>query len=264
MDDRKSVLRKWELFKVVCRAFFIQNLWSFERMQAYGFLYCLLPVIKRLYTDREGRASACRRHLEAFNTHPYLASFILGVSIAREESHARGDEPDVSQVPSVKSSMMGPIAGVGDNLFWVSLRPFLALLGVSVVLLNWDAPQYGLLGPMVFLALYNLLHLYVRWVCMVGGYRGDIKVVERLRSLNHLRIVRALRVTSYLLVGAVAALKVGTVGAGGRGLPKAALAFALMVSIAAASRIKATPAKMMALVSLLCLAGGYLGWVASF
>ena len=262
--DKNKNIRKWDLVKVAFRSFFIQNLWSFERMQAYGFLYCMLPIINRLYRSREDRASSCKRHLEVINTQPYLAPFILGVAIAREERYAQGDEDDISQVSFAKNCMMGPLAGMGDQLFWASLRPFLMLLGVSIVFLGWDKPNIGLWGPIVFLVIYNIFHLYVRWHGLVSGYREDIEVVKRLRDFNRLGLMKGFRVAGFLLVGGIAAFQIGTIGTGGAEPFKIVLLFALIVSLGVVSKIKMASAKMIALLTLLFSAGAYWGWMFSF
>ncbi len=48
--------------------------WNFERMQALGFCFSMVPAIRRLYPENnEARKQAIRRHLEFFNTQPFVA-----------------------------------------------------------------------------------------------------------------------------------------------------------------------------------------------
>ena len=60
--------------------------WNYERMQNLGFLYTILPTLKKIYKDKkEDMSVAMSRHLEFFNTHPTAAPFILGVTSALED-----------------------------------------------------------------------------------------------------------------------------------------------------------------------------------
>ena len=65
--------------KVWWRSQFLQGSWNYERMQNLGWAYSLIPAIKKLYTNKEDQAAALKRHLEFFNTHPYVAAPIMGV-----------------------------------------------------------------------------------------------------------------------------------------------------------------------------------------
>mgnify|MGYP002261028570 CR=1 FL=1 len=75
--------------KVWWRSQFLQGSWNYERMQHLGWAYSLIPAIKTLYTNKEDQAAALKRHLEFFNTHPYVAAPIMGVTLALEEEKAK-------------------------------------------------------------------------------------------------------------------------------------------------------------------------------
>ena len=75
--------------KVWWRSQFLQGSWNYERMQNLGWAYSLIPAIKKLYTNKEDQAAALKRHLEFFNTHPYVAAPIMGVTLALEEEKAK-------------------------------------------------------------------------------------------------------------------------------------------------------------------------------
>ncbi len=66
---------------VFLRSNLFQGSWNFERMQALGFCFSMVPAIRRLYPENnEARKQAIRRHLEFFNTQPFVAAPILGVT----------------------------------------------------------------------------------------------------------------------------------------------------------------------------------------
>jgi len=81
-------LRNRDLLRSGLRTFLLQAVWNFERMQNVGWAWCMLPVLNRLYPDPKERAQAAKRHLEYFNTHPYLAGVILGCAARVEENRS--------------------------------------------------------------------------------------------------------------------------------------------------------------------------------
>ena len=102
----KIQLSKSDRQKVWWRSTFLQGSWNYERMQNLGWAYALIPAIKKLYTSKEDRAAALERHLEFFNTHPYVAAPIIGVTLALEEEKANGAEIDNTAIQGVKIGML--------------------------------------------------------------------------------------------------------------------------------------------------------------
>jgi PTS system mannose-specific IID component len=76
------------LVSAFVRTLFLQTAWNFERFLNYGVAFVMCPVIRRLY-PKEARGEALARHLDYFNTHPYMGSFILGAVIKMEEERAQ-------------------------------------------------------------------------------------------------------------------------------------------------------------------------------
>ena len=103
-------------------------------MQNGGWCFAMIPAIKKLYTTKEDQIAALKRHLEFFNTHPYVASPVIGVTLALEEDKANGAPVEDSAIQGVKVGMMGPLAGVGDPVFWFTARPILGALGASLAM----------------------------------------------------------------------------------------------------------------------------------
>ncbi len=110
-------LTKSDRQRVWWRSQFLQGSWNYERMQNMGWAYALIPALKKLYTSPEDRAAALERHMEFFNTHPYVAAPIIGVTLALEEERANGTPIDDKAIQGVKIGMMGPLAGIGDPVF---------------------------------------------------------------------------------------------------------------------------------------------------
>lgn len=158
---------------VFIRSNLFQGSWNFERMQALGFFFSMVPVIRRLYpVNNDERKQAIKRHLEFFNTHPYVAAPVLGVTMAMEEQRANGAPIDDAAINGLKVGLMGPLAGVGDPIFWGTVRPVFAALGAGI------AMSGSLLGPLLFFVLFNLVRLVTRYYGVAYGYRKGVNIVN--------------------------------------------------------------------------------------
>ncbi len=104
------------------RSFALQGAFNYERMQNLGYCYSMLPAIKKLYNKKENQAKAIERHLEIFNTTTVVVPAILGITATMEEENANNPEFDESSISAVKTALMGPLAGIGDSLFWGTFR----------------------------------------------------------------------------------------------------------------------------------------------
>src|SRR5699024_7862942 len=139
------------------RSTFLQGSWNYERMQNGGRVYSMIPAIKRLYRTKEDRAAALERHLEFFNTHPYVASPSLGVTLALEEERANGATVENKAIQGVKVGMMRPLAGIGDPVFWSTLKPILGAIAATL------AVSGSILGPLIYFIFWNLSRMSFMW-----------------------------------------------------------------------------------------------------
>lgn len=158
--------------KVWWRSTFLQGSWNYERMQNLGWAYAMIPAIKKLYTKKEDQAAALERHLEFFNTHPYVASPILGVTLALEEERANGAAIDDAAIQGVKIGMMGPLAGIGDPVFWFTVRPILGALGASLALSG------NIMGPIIFFFGWNAIRMAFLWYTQEFGYKAGSEITK--------------------------------------------------------------------------------------
>jgi PTS system mannose-specific IID component len=194
------------LWRVLGRTLFLQACWNFQKMQNLGFAYALTPVLRVVYPSRATRAKALKRHLEFFVTHPYCASIILGVVAKLEEQVTSNGTYDSTDANRIKVGMMGPLAALGDTLFWATLRPMLALLGSAWVLIAFVVGGEWLwLGPVLFFGLYTLFHLNVRIGGLWLGYARGVDVVKDLRQLNPQRVSQQLGLFASMAAGVLAA-----------------------------------------------------------
>ena len=173
-DKNRVELTRRDRFNLSWRTTFVQANWNYERMHNVGFAYIFAPIIRKLYKSKEDRRDALQRHLEFVNTHPYLHAPIVGVTAALEEEKANGAPIDDMAIQGVKIGMMGPLAGVGDPIFWGTLRPVIGAFAASLALTGSS------LGPILFFLLWNAIRIAFMWYTQELGYRAGSDITQEL------------------------------------------------------------------------------------
>jgi PTS system mannose-specific IID component len=228
--DTARALEARTLATVALRASLLQATWNYERQQGLGWAWALEPALDRIYPEGDLRRERLAEHTAYFNTQPTLASLALGAVAGLEESRANGGGPDAAGMARIKGVLGSSLAALGDRLFWFTLRPFVAMLGIALAIGgSW-------LGAAVLWVCYNVLHLGVRALGVGWGYReGPGVLSERLRSRFN-RLIRWLAWGGAALVGVVTALLLVP---GGRPAPlvfQAVLAAGLTLGLMGAQR----------------------------
>jgi len=194
--DKKIQLTKGDLFNMFIRSNLHQGSWNFERMQALGYCFSMVPIIKRLYKG-EDRVAALKRHLEFYNTQPFVTAPILGITAAMEEQKANGAAIDGGAINGIKVGLMGPLAGVGDPIFWGTLRPLLAALGASIALTG------SILGPLLFFVLFNVVRLGIRWYGIEYGYRTGTDIIKDIAGNRLQKLTEGASILGLFVMGAL-------------------------------------------------------------
>ncbi|WP_315073827.1 PTS mannose transporter subunit IID [uncultured Clostridium sp.] len=196
MSKELKKLTKSDLTNMFIRSNFHQGSWNYERMQALGYCFAMIPIIKRLY-DGEDRKLAIKRHLEFFNTQPFVTAPILGVNAAMEEQKSNGAEIDDGAINGLKIGLMGPLAGVGDPIFWGTLRPVTAALGASIALTG------SILGPILFFVLFNVIRLAIRWIGISYGYSKGTTIVQDMAGGRLQKLTEGASILGLFVMGAL-------------------------------------------------------------
>ncbi|OGR45384.1 MAG: hypothetical protein A2X35_03840 [Elusimicrobia bacterium GWA2_61_42] len=203
------------------RSFFIQAGWNYERFQNLGFAFSLQPALEKIYPDREKLKAALLRHLQIFNTQPYMASFVLGNIARMEERAAAAGEGELKSLPGVKQALASSFASIGDRIFWGRLKP----MTVQVCLLVWSAcgfygwlftgmneeAAFGVLlaGPLSGIAVYSIFSIYIRWTGLAAGYACGGSANCALDAANWPRLIRLLSAAGFAMSLAIALLSFG-------------------------------------------------------
>jgi len=190
--------------RVFLRSLLIHSSFNFWRMQNLGFAYAMLPLIRRKGLNRKDVSGFLVRHLEGFNTHPYLSGPVIG-SIARLEETTEGSQagPICSEV---KNTLMGPYAAIGDTFFWGAWRPFSAIVAVLL------AREGFILAPVFFLIVYNPPHFWVRCRGFLEGYRRGRDGIGFISAMNLPAAAGKIRWLSLAMLGVLAALVAQSTG----------------------------------------------------
>lgn len=200
-----------EVFKqTFWRSFPLQACFCYERMQNVGFAYQMVPALKKLYPDKKEAQEALKRHLAIFNTTPAIVTFITGAAIAMEEKFKKakdaGEECDEESINAVKTALMGPLAGIGDSFFWGTFRIIGAGIGASL------AAQGSILGAILFVLVYNIPHLLVRYHGLRIGYNSGVNFLEGLSSGGVIAaLTEVAKILGLIVVGSMCASMVSLV-----------------------------------------------------
>ena len=195
--ESKTKLSKADRLKVWWRSTFLQGSWNYERMQNGGYCYAMVPALKKLYTKKEDQVAALKRHMEFFNTTPFMASPILGVNLALEEERAAGGQVDDAAINGVKVGMMGPLAGVGDPVFWFTARPIIGSLCAAMAIGG------NVLGPILFFLVWNLFRMVFMWYTQEFGYKAGSAITKDLSGGLLQTVTRGASIMGMFVIGAL-------------------------------------------------------------
>jgi len=196
-----SLISKNDLRKVFFRSLALEANFNFETWQNTGFAFSIIPVLKRLYTTKITMARALKRHLAFFNTAPHGSTLILGIVSAMEEQSCQQEDFDKESINGVKLGLMGPLAGVFDSFFWGTLKVIAAGVGVSLAL------KGSILGPLLFLLIFNIPHFLLRYYLTFIGYSAGNKFLQNLAKSNIIdKLTKGASILGLMVVGAMPAM----------------------------------------------------------
>lgn len=201
-DERK--LTKKDLNRVAIRSLGMEWDWNYERQMNMAFCYSMLPIIKKLYPNKDDQVEAMQRHMEFFNTTPHMSTLILGITAAMEEQNASDPEFETESINNVKVSLMGPLAGIGDSFIWGTLRIIATGVGVSL------AAQGNILGPILFLLLFNIPAQGLRFYLMHAGYKLGSGFLAKVQESGLMDVLTyGASVLGLMVIGGMTAENVG-------------------------------------------------------
>lgn len=193
-------ITKKDLFRANWRWLWSSQIcWNYERMMSTGYLYTMLPTIKKLYPDADDRKAMMKMHNQFFNTNAYVGGFIVGMDMAIEEKEGRKAE---NTIAGLKTGLMGPIAGIGDTIFGVILPTIFGSIGAYMGL------KGNPIGAIIWL-LVNFMVLFLRFGLLPMGYSQGEKLIyaagDKLNRITDAAILLGVTVVGALIPTVVSA-----------------------------------------------------------
>lgn len=204
-----------DLRRVFWRSFMLDSSWNYERQQNIGYSFGIVPVIEKVYepgSEKQKRAYA--RSLDFMAITPQLSTLLMGIDAAMEEENAANDDFDDSAITAVKTSLMGPLAGIGDSLIAGTLR----VIGTGIAI--GFAQQGSPIGAILLLLIFNIPGLLIRWFGLKLGYQyGSTFITDAAKGGVMEKVTYAVSVVGLAAIGGMVASYVAldlpiTVGTG--------------------------------------------------
>lgn len=186
------------LNKMAWRSCFLQASFNYERMQAAGWLYSIIPGLEKIHINKNDLAASMSHNLEFFNTHPFLVTFVMGIVLSLEQNKV-----DIPTIRAVRVAAMGPLGGIGDALFWLTLVPITAGI-TSNMAINGNAA-----APIIFLVIFNVVQFALRFWLMNWSYKLGTSAIDALTA-NMQAFTRAASIMGVFVVGCLVVTMGGT------------------------------------------------------
>lgn len=199
-DDRKM------LNKIFLRSFsvFASCAGGSVKAGADGWLYSVQPALNRYYADdAKKRAEAMSRHTTWYNITQNVGTFAMGLVASMERENAQHDDFDTESIDGIKISLMGPMSGIGDAIFWGVLRVIAAGIGINL------AMSGSPLGALMFLLIYNIPSVLCRYFMTYLGFQMGTSFISQLYEGGLMKLItKATSTVGLVMIGAMTAANV--------------------------------------------------------
>ncbi|MDO4378635.1 MAG: PTS system mannose/fructose/sorbose family transporter subunit IID [Erysipelotrichia bacterium] len=198
IEEKTYLLDKKTLTQIYWRSYQLEADFTSERYQGTGFAYSMIPAIKKLYKTDEERKEALARHVEFFNTTPTVVTLVTGIACAMEEERAVNGSVTGAAISNIKVALMGPLAGIGDAIFWGSYRIICASIACQLGVTG------NLLAPVVFLVLFNIPNVLIHYYGLMSTYKLGSSAIKKLYDSGLMdKITLCFSIVGMTMVGAM-------------------------------------------------------------
>lgn len=181
------------LNKVVWRSCQLQACFNYERMQAAGWLWSILPGLQKIHTNKDDLAASMTHNLDFLNTHPFACTFVMGMVLSMEQQ-----KMDIQTIRSVRISVAAPLGGIGDALFWMTLIPIVAGMTAQMAI------DGSWIGPILYFVIAFGVEMALRYGLMYWSYNMGTKAVAMMTA-HAKEITHAASVLGVFIIGALIA-----------------------------------------------------------
>ena len=181
------------LNKIVWRSCQLQACFNYERMQAAGWLWSILPGLQKIHTNKDDLAASMTHNLDFLNTHPFACTFVMGMVLSMEQQ-----KMDIQTIRSVRISVAAPLGGIGDALFWMTLIPIVAGMTAQMAI------DGSWVGPILYFVIAFGVEMALRYGLMYWSYNMGTKAVSMMTA-HAKEITHAASVLGVFIIGALIA-----------------------------------------------------------
>lgn len=171
----------------------LQASFNYEKMQACGWLWAMLPGLEKIHTNKEDLSASMHHNLDFFNTHPFFVTFVMGIVLSLEQQKA-----DLNTIRAVRVAAMGPLGGIGDSLFWFALVPIVAGMTATMAI------DGNIVGPILYFVIIFGLQMIIRIWLMNWSYALGTSAIGVLTA-NAKEFTRSASILGVFVVGALVA-----------------------------------------------------------
>ena len=196
-EERYQVTKR-DLRKTAARYNFMAcNIFNYESQMGPAIAWAMAPVLRKIYKKDDEYKMALNNHFNYFNSTTVMSSMILGATLAVEEKDGIAAKDTVQ---SLKTSLMGPFAGIGDSFFQGTLRIITFGIGLSF------AKQGSVLGPILAVVLFAIPSLLFAYNATFLGYESGNKYLAKLYQGGLMdRVMHFASIVGLLVVGGMVA-----------------------------------------------------------
>ena len=196
MTNSNYKLTKEDFKQINKRSLFTFQLsWNYKRMQSSGYLYILLPQLRKMYGDGTPELKEMMKlHTQFFNTSPFFHTIIAGFDLAMEEKDGVKSKDAVN---GIKTGLMGPFAPLGDSIFG-SLVP--AIMGSIAATMAIAGQPWGIFLWIAVAVAYDIF----RWKQLEFAYKEGVNLITNMQS-TLTALVEAASVLGIFMVGGLIA-----------------------------------------------------------
>ncbi len=199
----KKVTRK-DLKSIFVRSIAYNSSFNYERQLNLGWAWSIMPILRKLYKDDpEQMKLALQRHLEFNNITPFICTVLFGITVALEEQNANDESFDTESINAIKVGLMGPLSAIGDSFFFGTLRVIAAGLGCSLAL------EGNMMGPILYLVLFNVPNFASRYYLMFKGYELGTNFLTKVEESGILdKVFKGAGILGLMVIGGMVATNV--------------------------------------------------------
>ncbi|MCT6847458.1 PTS system mannose/fructose/sorbose family transporter subunit IID [Lactobacillus sp. IBH004] len=197
--SKENKITNKDLRQIMWRSLPMEFGWNYERQMHLAFAYMMAPLMKKLYhKNQKEYTESLERQMEFFNCTPQLVPFIGGIVASMEEKNSEDKDFDVSTISAIKTALMGPLSGIGDSLFLGTLR--VLAVGVAASL----SMKGSILGPILFLLIYNIPAYLVRYFGVKAGYNMGTSYLDKIQKSGLMdKFKEAAGILGVMVIGAM-------------------------------------------------------------